>query len=90
MWYLRRVVGDSMKPTYRNGQTIIVSFSRQHKTGDVVVAFMNGREVLKRIKKIKNGEVYLIGDNKAESTDSRKYGWIQDRHVIGRVIWPKK
>lgn len=79
-----------MLPCYRQGQTIIVSNTRLFKTGDVVVAFMDGREVLKRITAIKDGHVYLEGDNPDASTDSRQRGWLIDRHVVGKVVWPKK
>lgn len=90
MIYLRRVVGDSMYPTYRNGQTLLVLMSRNFKVGDVVVAFQNKQHVLKRITAMKDGRVFIEGDNKSSSTDSREYGWLQDRLVNGKVIWPKK
>lgn len=90
MWSLRFVEGESMLPCYRPGQSIIVSNTRFFKVGDVVIAFMNGREVMKRITAIKEGHVYLEGDNKDSSTDSRRHGWLIDRHVVGKVVWPKK
>lgn len=90
MWSVRLVEGESMLPCYRPGQTVIVSNSRNFKVGDVVVAFMRGREVLKRITAMKDGHVYLEGDNPDQSTDSRQYGWLIDRHVVGKVTWPKK
>lgn len=90
MWHLRLVQGKSMLPAYRPGQTILVSHARAFKEGDVVVAFMGGREVIKRVHKIDSGHVYLLGDNPDHSTDSRQLGWLIDRHISGRVIWPKK
>ena len=90
MWYLRRVSGDSMNPNYRNGQTVVVSYLGRYNTGDVVVAMMDGREVIKRISKMSNGKMYLIGDNKHKSTDSRTHGWIMETHLLGKVVWPKK
>ena len=89
MIYIRKVVGKSMHPTLREKQIVIVSLARKFKTGDVVVAFMDGREVIKRITQIKKGSVFLEGDNKKHSTDSRTLGWLPDRHVIGKVIFPK-
>ena len=88
MIYLRRVVGDSMNPTLRRKQLVVVSMTRKFQVGDVVVAFMNRREVIKRIMHIKDGRVFLEGDNKAHSTDSRTYGWIPDRHILGKVVFP--
>ncbi len=90
MWYLRRVVGNSMKPAYRRGQVVLIGHARQFRINDVVVAFVDRREVLKRITDIKDGKVYLLGDNAETSTDSRTYGWVQDRHIVGKVVWPKK
>ena len=90
MWYFRLVEGESMLPCYRPGQTVIINTSRNFKVGDVVVAFQHGREVMKRITKMKDGHVFLEGDNEKASTDSRDYGWLIDRHVVGKVAWPKK
>jgi phage repressor protein C with HTH and peptisase S24 domain len=78
-----------MMPTLRPGQTVIVMMSRSFRVGDIVVAFVNRKEVIKRITDMKNGTLYLEGDNKDHSTDSRNYGWVQDRHIIGKVIFPR-
>lgn len=86
---LRRVVGKSMEPTLKDGQLILVFKTRNFKIGDVVVAFMNRREVVKRIININEGQVFLEGDNRKESTDSRDLGGIIDTHVIGKVVWPR-
>ncbi len=90
MWHFRLVQGTSMVPAYRPGQTILVSNNRSVKVGDVVVAFMNGREVLKRVTGQQDGQVFLEGDNSEHSTDSRQHGWLVDRHIFGKVVWPKK
>lgn len=89
MWYFRRVTGDSMSPTLSSGQIVIVRQAMNCSVGDVVVAFQNSREVIKRVTKKQNSKVYLEGDNKAKSTDSRSHGWLMGRHVMGKVIWPR-
>ena len=88
MIHIRRVVGSSMAPTLRDNQIVFVLNSRNFKVGDVVVAFMDRKEVIKRIEKYVDGQVFLVGDNKDESTDSRQHGWLVDRHVEGKVVWP--
>ncbi len=88
MFYFRRVVGKSMHPTLREGQVVLVFMSRYLRVGDVVVAFMDQREVVKRITKMRDGTVFLEGDNRKESTDSKTHGWLPDRHILGRVIFP--
>ena len=91
MWYLRRVVGKSMKPTFREGQTVLVSLFRRYKEGDIVVAYVNKREVIKRIQEMReDGQVFLVGDNPKYSTDSREYGWVPDRYISGKVVWPRR
>ena len=90
MIHLRRVVGSSMLPTLKDGQLVIVSTFRSPQVGDVVVAILNKREVIKRITAIsKDWHVQLLGDNSSASTDSRHHGSIPKRHILGVVIWPR-
>ena len=89
MIFFRQVKGDSMKPTLRNGQIVFAHEVRKFKQGQVVIAFVRGREVIKRITKIENGSVYLQGDNSSESTDSREYGPIPDSKIEGVVFFPR-
>lgn len=79
-----------MSPTLKHGQYVLVSGLATPKTGDVVVAVQNKKEVVKRIHAIHDDwTIELRGDNKEESIDSRDYGTITKRKVQGVVIWPK-
>lgn len=89
MIYFRRVVGNSMYPTLQHGQIVCVHQLRNFKEGQVVVAYVKGREVIKRITRISGNQVYLEGDNPESSTDSRSYGPIIDTHIDGVVFWPR-
>ena len=89
MFYPRRVVGTSMSPTLRDNQIVIVRLTRNFKVGDIVVAYVSGRDVIKRITQIKDGKVYLEGDNSKQSTDSRTYGWLSDQYIEGKVVIPR-
>ena len=89
MIYFRRVVGDSMHPAYKDGQLVVVSHFKKPVKGSTVIAVQNGKEVMKRIESIDSNQmVELRGDNTEHSTDSRKYGKIPKRHILGVVIWP--
>lgn len=90
MIFLRRVTGESMWPTYRNGQIVLVRYTLNYKIGDVVVAIMNRREVVKRIVYMDGNKVFLVGDNTQASTDSRTHGWILDRDIVGRVVGSRR
>jgi nickel-type superoxide dismutase maturation protease len=89
MWFVRRVVGKSMSPTLKEGKLVIFSHARDYKKGDVVIAYYHGKEIVKRIQGYEDGRVYLVGDNESHSTDSREYGWLVDRHIRGKLVWPR-
>lgn len=91
MLQLRRVVGDSMLPSYREGQVLLVNkrIDELH-IGDVVVVFHDGHEKLKRISQLRPDSVFILGDNGSQSTDSRSFGWLPLATVRGRVIWSKR
>lgn len=87
------VSGSSMEPTYSPGDTLFVSRILHKlfppKVGDVVVAKdpRDGRLLLKRIKRITQGLVTLKGDNPAKSTDSRHFGHLPRKSIIGKVLF---
>lgn len=83
---LYRVEGDSMLPTYAPGQTLLGSTWFVPDTGQVVVADHFGRPLIKRIKQIKRGKVWLEGDNLAHSTDSRHFGPLPIGSLQARII----
>ena len=99
---LVRVDGESMSPTYKNGQFLIVDryvspkyhvdFGDKVGKGKVLVYFNpRGHAVIKRLHdaiEISEGEyVYWFeGDNKLNSIDSREYGYIQQSAIVGEVI----
>lgn len=89
MIYLRRVSGDSMQPKLKNGQIILAVSFKRPKTGNVVIFRHNGLEKIKRLVKIRQDEVYILGDNPQLSTDSRTFGWLPISAVKAKVIWPR-
>lgn len=86
---MRRVEGNSMAPTLTHGQLVVGHQTRELTAGDVVIVSHNGLEKIKRIEKHEGDLVYLLGDNPAESTDSRTLGWLPAKLIIAKVIWPK-
>ena len=43
--------------------------------------------VLKKIRSIPKGSIFVVGENRAVSIDSRHYGPVDENSVLGRVIW---
>ena len=91
--------GESMCPTFNKNLTIafIDKFSpiwfRPKINQIVVIKDPLGitNELCKRIKKIKTIEkeelIWLEGDNKINSFDSRNFGWIKKDFIKGNVIF---
>lgn len=75
-----------MSPFLKSGDIVLVSKFGKVKPGDVVVFKIKNAVYVKRIEKKKENKYFLIGDNKKESIDSRKFGWIDKKDIIGKVI----
>ncbi len=91
--FVRRVVGKSMAPRLRAGKLVFATpLRRRLKPGQVVILQHHGKEKIKRIERINRdkGQLFVIGDNLAASSDSRHFGWITQKAVRGRVIWPRR
>lgn len=86
MFLVRRVHGNSMLPTLKHGQIVIALKAKKPKANDIIVFEHDGREKIKRIQSIKNNTAFVIGDNLAASTDSRKFGPIQRSAIRGVVL----
>lgn len=85
------VFGTSMLPTLKPGQDVLVFnwaylFSKP-KVGDIVIIRKNGKEMVKRIQKCHGRSVFVIGDNKKESTDSRDFGLVLRSEIVGKVVY---
>ncbi len=86
----------SMYPTIKPGQFILVDTKRYHESkpelGDIVIIKRDSNtNIVKRIHRwpmsIPNhkNEYYVLGDNKASSYDSRKFGGISGDRITGKA-----
>ena len=96
------VVGDSMYPTYKNGELLL---GRSHfsvddiKIGDVVVfktPYVEGKLLIKRVHSIHeevfsdSKSFFMLGDNRDNSNDSRNFGWIDEKDLVAIVLNPRE
>ncbi len=82
-----RVQGNSMVPSIKQGSYAVMLKYVKIKEGDVVVAIVGSKPIIKRVKKIENNNYTLAGDNKEESTDSRNFGPVNKKEIQGKIVW---
>jgi nickel-type superoxide dismutase maturation protease len=84
------VTGSSMEPTLRPGDRVLVWKTTRVRIGDIVAApdpRQSDRTVLKRASEVGAREVRLVGDNPEHSTDSRHFGPVPSRSLLGKVVY---
>lgn len=87
-----------MYPLFREGDIVDVDEEAYvhalPRPGDIVLAhhpFKRDVVMLKRVDHITSeGRVFLVGDNRLESSDSRSFGALPPARLIGRVLGKAK
>ena len=91
------VRGDSMRPSLRPGDRLLVSYRRRARPGDVVVArFADGTVAVKRaVERRSSGSGrpgwWLLSDAPDVGVDSRHRGAVADEDVVAVSVarlWP--
>jgi nickel-type superoxide dismutase maturation protease len=88
-----RVTGESMLPLLQPGEEILVDCQAYQASspqiGDLVVAIHPHHPQLQIVKRValvlEDGSCFLKGDNSAASSDSRSFGTVNDKQILGRV-----
>ncbi|OGH42216.1 MAG: nickel-type superoxide dismutase maturation protease [Candidatus Levybacteria bacterium RIFCSPLOWO2_02_FULL_36_8b] len=78
-----------MSPTFENGDIVLVnrlSYLFEKPKAEDIVIIKREKYIIKRIAKIKKGQIFVLGDNENASTDSRSFGWTDKKEIIGKVI----
>lgn len=81
-----QIEGESMLPSFRSGNRVLVWRYGTVRKGDVVVFSKGGLTMVKRAVEW-NGDRWVVrGDNISASTDSLDFGGVEERSIIGKVI----
>lgn len=85
-----KISGHSMEPLYKEGQVVWVNnwsyILSKPKVGDTVVFHWQDKDLLKRVSVVDQDRVEVFGENKTDSLDSKKFGDIAVKQIIGKVL----
>lgn len=77
-----------MRSSPQVGDIVVVSFGNQGEITFVKrVEGIAGQLVAGRLAPLGQNQLFIEGDNRSFSTDSRSYGPITERQVLGKVLW---
>ena len=78
-----------MLPTLKDGEAVLINRRAKARAGDIILAnhpFKKSVKILKRVRNFtEQGDLFLVGDNPAESTDSRTFGAVPLKYLIGKA-----
>ena len=72
-----------MEPAFYDGDHVLTFNWIRPKAGDAIVFRKNGKNLIKRVEKIKDGKIFIKGDNRRFSSEM---GPIESSQMIGKVI----
>jgi len=89
-----RITGHSMEPNLKENDLVLISnivyIYKDPEINDIVAFKLNGKILVKRIIKIKDTRYFLQGDNKDDSFDSRSFGSVSKKEILGKLIYKLK
>ena len=82
-------IGDSMEPTIRSGDLLLVDRTRSRLKGNgVYLITLDDGLLVKRVEWLLDGSVVIRGDNAVVSREQRLSSTDLDKlHLLGRVVW---
>ncbi len=85
-----KVSGHSMEPRIKNGEEVLVTgiiyLFKKPKISDIVAFKKDKKVLIKRIIRIDGDKYFVAGDNTNDSLDSKTFGLISKKQILGKVI----
>lgn len=87
-----QIEGNSMLPRFPSGTVVLINklafLFFQPKVNEVILVShpRTKRILIKRIIMKKNDTYFVQGDNFEQSTDSRDFGFITKKDILGKVV----
>lgn len=82
--------GCSMEPTLKEGDFRLCNTLATPNIGDIVIIkpciLFGDKYIIKRVTDIQDDKIFVMGDNRDDSYDSRNFGWLDMDQVLGVVI----
>ncbi len=91
-WGTARVSGDSMRPTYRPGDLLLIRYRARPRVGRAAIVRLPDRGLaVKRVTRRESDGWWVERDNPRAGVDSWLVGAIPDADVVAVVVarlWP--
>lgn len=75
-----------MEPTFKNGDLVVGWRWFRPAPGQAVIVSTQ-QPLLKRLQRIEAGKVWLVGDNPADSLDSRQLGAFPADQLCAKILF---
>lgn len=96
--YVKRVIGvpgDHIEykddTLFLNGEVVEETYLTSYRNGEEILTHDFELEMLTGERKVPQGKLFVLGDNRQKSYDSRDIGFIDENSVVGKVdllYWP--